>query len=170
MAYSTANLHLEANTIGGDDRLWSYRSADTYATVAGSGYFSDGVARGMLAKDIILVIDTAGVHTWAYVSTVGATAITVTAISTTATTGTFTTVTTATANVTGALNVTGTANIASTASKLVGFYGATAVSQRTSSNQATTNIAASASFGATQLAVIQEIMNTLAGLGLWKGS
>lgn len=53
----------------------------------------------------------------------------------------------------------------------IGFYGlATAVSQRASSNQVTTNIAVSASFGATQLAVVQEIMNTLAALSLWKGA
>jgi hypothetical protein len=57
-----------------------------------------------------------------------------------------------------------------TTAAYIGFYGATPVVRRASSNQATTNIAVSASFGATQLAVIQEIMNTLAGLGLWKGA
>lgn len=56
------------------------------------------------------------------------------------------------------------------ASDKAGFFGATPVSQRASSNQATTNIAVSASFGATQLAVIQEIMNTMIALGLYKGS
>lgn len=56
------------------------------------------------------------------------------------------------------------------ASDLISFYGVTPVAQRASSNQVTTNIAVSASFGATQLAVIQEIMNTLTALGLWKGS
>lgn len=50
------------------------------------------------------------------------------------------------------------------------FYGDTPAAQRASSNQATTNIAVSASFGATQLAVVQEIMNTLDVLGLWKGA
>lgn len=53
---------------------------------------------------------------------------------------------------------------------LISFYGVTPIAQRASSNQATTNIAVSASFGATQLAVVQEIMNTLGALGLWKGS
>jgi hypothetical protein len=54
---------------------------------------------------------------------------------------------------------------------LIGFYGlATAISQRASSNQVTTNLATSSSFGATQLAVVQEIMNTLAALNLWKGA
>lgn len=52
----------------------------------------------------------------------------------------------------------------------VGFYGKTPVIQRSSSVQATSNLATSASFGATQLAAVQEIMNTLASLGLWKGS
>lgn len=53
----------------------------------------------------------------------------------------------------------------------IAFYGhSTAVTRRASSVQATTNIAVSASFGATQLAAVQEIMNTLHGLNLWKGS
>jgi hypothetical protein len=52
----------------------------------------------------------------------------------------------------------------------VGFYGKTPVTQRSSSVQATSNLATSASFGATQLAAVQEIMNTLSALGLWKGS
>lgn len=56
------------------------------------------------------------------------------------------------------------------ASDPISFYGVTPVAQRASSSQVTTNIAVSASFGATQLAVIQEIMNTLTALGLWKGS
>ena len=52
----------------------------------------------------------------------------------------------------------------------VGFYGKAPVTQRASSVQATSNLAVSASFGATQLAAVQEIMNTLTALGLWKGS
>lgn len=56
------------------------------------------------------------------------------------------------------------------ASDLIALYGGTPASQRASSNQVTTNIAVSASFGATQLAVIQEIMNTLTAIGAWKGS
>lgn len=55
-------------------------------------------------------------------------------------------------------------------SNKISFYGVTPIAQRASSSQVTTNIAVSASFGATQLAVIQEIMNTLTALGLWKGS
>lgn len=55
-------------------------------------------------------------------------------------------------------------------SNKISFYGVTPIAQRASSSQVTTNIAVSASFGATQLAVIQEIMNTLTALGLWKGA
>lgn len=61
-------------------------------------------------------------------------------------------------------------SLGGSASDLISFYGTTAISQRASSNQASSNIASSGSFGATQLAVVQEIMNTLTALGLWKGS
>lgn len=51
----------------------------------------------------------------------------------------------------------------------VGFYGTTPVAQRSSSLQATS---ASANLSATSYvqAVVVEIMNTLAGVGLWKGA
>jgi len=52
----------------------------------------------------------------------------------------------------------------------VGFYGATPATQRASSAQASSNLATSSSFGATQLAAMQEIMNTLTAIGAWKGS
>jgi hypothetical protein len=57
-----------------------------------------------------------------------------------------------------------------TLSGKVGFYGKTPIVQRSSSVQATSNLASSADFGATQLATMVEIMNTLAAVGLWKGS
>ena len=72
--------------------------------------------------------------------------------------------------ITDALTVNGNAQLGNATSDLVGFYNGTGISQRASSNQATTNIATSTDFGATQLAVVQEIMNTLAAAGLWKGS
>lgn len=56
------------------------------------------------------------------------------------------------------------------ATDVISFYGATPVAQRSSSVQATSNVASSSDFGATQLAVLQEIMNTLTAVGLWKGS
>jgi hypothetical protein len=60
--------------------------------------------------------------------------------------------------------------LVSSPSELLNLYGGTPASQRASSNQVTTNIAVSASFGAAQVAVIQEIMNTLTAIGAWKGS
>lgn len=62
------------------------------------------------------------------------------------------------------------AQMGASATEKIGFYGTTPIVQRSSSNQATTNIASSTAFGATQLAVVQEIMNTLTALGLWKGA
>ena len=55
-----------------------------------------------------------------------------------------------------------------TAAKKVGFYGATPVVQRaTATTHTTTNVVTSASYGTLQVAQMQEVMNTLAGLGLW---
>lgn len=72
--------------------------------------------------------------------------------------------------VTGNTALNGNNDIGNAAADTLGFYGATKVSQRASSVQATSNIASSSDFGATQLALVQEIMNTLTGLGLWKGT
>lgn len=51
----------------------------------------------------------------------------------------------------------------------VGFYGKVPVVQRpyTAAVHNTTGLATSASFGATQLAAMQEIQLTLIGLGIW---
>lgn len=51
----------------------------------------------------------------------------------------------------------------------VAFYGVTPVVQRpyTAAVHATSAQAVSASFGATQLATLQEIQKTLIGLGIW---
>jgi hypothetical protein len=51
----------------------------------------------------------------------------------------------------------------------VAFYGAVPVIQRpyTAAVHNTTGVAVSASFGATQLAAIQEIQKTLIALGIW---
>ena len=55
------------------------------------------------------------------------------------------------------------------ASDKVGFYGKVPVIQRpySSAVHATSGMASSASFGATQLAIVVEIANTLVGLGIW---
>lgn len=58
--------------------------------------------------------------------------------------------------------------IGATAAKKVGFYGTTPVVQRaTATTHTTTNVVTSASYGTLQVAQMQEVMNTLAGLGLW---
>lgn len=51
----------------------------------------------------------------------------------------------------------------------IGHYGATPVVQRAYSSavHATSALASSSDFGATQLAAVQEIQNTLIGLGIW---
>jgi len=56
------------------------------------------------------------------------------------------------------------------ASDLIGFYGASGASQRAGSNQASSNLSSSASFGTLQQAIVQEIMATLTACSLWKGS
>jgi hypothetical protein len=58
--------------------------------------------------------------------------------------------------------------VGGSAATLVGFYGATPVIQRaTASTHTTTAVVTSASYGTLQVAQMQEVMNTLAGLGLW---
>lgn len=59
--------------------------------------------------------------------------------------------------------------IGGAASDKVGFYGKVPVVQRpySSAVHATSGASVSASFGATQLAILQEIQNTLVGLGVW---
>jgi|GEM_PF-6299565 len=61
------------------------------------------------------------------------------------------------------------AQIGQSASEKVAFYGAVPVIQRAYSSavHATSAASVSASFGATQLAILQEIQNTFIGLGIW---
>ena len=61
------------------------------------------------------------------------------------------------------------AQIGKSASEKVAFYGAVPVIQRAYSSalHATSGVSSSASFGATQLAVLQEIQKTLIVLGVW---
>jgi len=55
------------------------------------------------------------------------------------------------------------------ASELIGFYGVAPVAQRAYSSavHATSALASSTDFGATQLAAVQEIQKTLIALGIW---
>lgn len=59
--------------------------------------------------------------------------------------------------------------IGQSASELVGFYGIAPVAQRAYSSavHATSALASSSDFGATQLAALQEIQKTLIALGVW---
>lgn len=61
------------------------------------------------------------------------------------------------------------AQIGSSATEKVSFYGAVPVVQRTfvASLHNTTAIASSTDFSAAHLAVVNEIQNTLRGLGVW---
>lgn len=61
------------------------------------------------------------------------------------------------------------AQIGSSASEKVAFYGATPGAQRsyTSSVHLSSELATSASFGATQLAVVNELQKTMVALGIW---
>jgi hypothetical protein len=60
------------------------------------------------------------------------------------------------------------AQIGKSATEKIGFYGATPVVQRaTATTHTTTNVVTSASYGTLQVAQMQEVMNTLAALGLW---
>lgn len=62
--------------------------------------------------------------------------------------------------------------IGTSAANTVGLYGATPVTQRTSTIQATSFLSASSNvtIGATLTAWALEVTNTLIGLGAWKGS
>lgn len=59
--------------------------------------------------------------------------------------------------------------LGNSASDKVGFYGKAPVAQRAYSSavHATSALASSSDFGATQLAAVQEIQNTLIALGVW---
>jgi len=59
--------------------------------------------------------------------------------------------------------------ICSATSHKIGFYGKAPVAQRpySSAVHATSALATSTAFGATQLAALQEVQNTLIGLGVW---
>ena len=64
------------------------------------------------------------------------------------------------------------AQIGQTISEKVGFFAAAPISQRAAAAQATSAVATASSADVTTelKAAVIEIMNTLAALGLWKGS
>lgn len=61
------------------------------------------------------------------------------------------------------------ATMGQSATEKISFYGATPVVQRpySSAVHATSAASSSTDFGATQLAILQEVMNTFIGLGIW---
>ena len=70
------------------------------------------------------------------------------------------------------LNASGTATLAGALAHTgttLGFYGKVVSAQRTFSSAVHASSAASvsASFGATQLAILQELMNTVTAIGVW---
>lgn len=64
---------------------------------------------------------------------------------------------------------TGGVKLGNAATSKVGFYGLAPSAQRpySSAVHATSALASSSDFGATQLAAVQEIQNTLIALGVW---
>lgn len=63
-------------------------------------------------------------------------------------------------------------SVGDAAADLLGFYNASAISQRAAAAQATSTIGTASSADVTSdlKATVLEIMNTLTALGLWKGS
>lgn len=70
------------------------------------------------------------------------------------------------------INPYGEANVGGATTDLLGFYNASAISQRAGAAQATSLVATASSADVTSdlKAAVIEIMNTLTALGLWKGS
>lgn len=165
MAYVPNNLSLTAQNIAGGYRLWVYESTDGFTDVDATDYFSDAQAKGVQAGDFIIVTDTNASPVDVMVGRFSAIDAdgngTVLGLALTGEAGTF-----------SSLTVTGNVAGGDAAADLVAFHGASGAgtSQRASSVQATSNIASSTDFGATQLAVVQEIMTTLTSKGIWKGS
>lgn len=64
MAYSSTNPPcLTSQRLGGGMAIWTYKSTDAIATVAGTSYFSNADALGMKVYDVVLVVNTASTLT-----------------------------------------------------------------------------------------------------------
>jgi orotate phosphoribosyltransferase-like protein len=78
MAYDPNRLSRFDGILDGSWGMWLYRSADNFATAKAANYFSDAFAKGVKARDIIYIVDTATpATTIANVLTVTATTCTV---------------------------------------------------------------------------------------------
>jgi hypothetical protein len=166
MAYAGSALQKMAGGIGvGGAQIWRYDTTDGITAVEASGYFTDGADRGMRVNDIVFVFDTDASPVGFYIEYVSAVNTTTRA----ATIKTHSQSTSGVATFTD-LTATGDVNLGNAAADALGFHGATAVTQRASSVQVSTNVVTSASYGTLQVAQMQEVYNTLAALGLWKGA
>lgn len=58
MAYSSGTLDCLIPRMGDGPALWTYSNTDAHTDVDATGYFTDGLARGMVLNDIMIVIDT----------------------------------------------------------------------------------------------------------------
>ena len=60
MAYSTSNPPaLVSQRVGASSgAIWVYSDGDSIGTITGAGYFTDGDALGMVAGDIVVIINT----------------------------------------------------------------------------------------------------------------
>jgi hypothetical protein len=81
MSYTPDTLSLINQPIGNSPRIWLYVTAsDDNSTITGSGYFSDGVTKGMKVGDLVHAIATTGPKYKAYqVASVSGVAATVAA-------------------------------------------------------------------------------------------
>ena len=61
MAYTTASLNCMIPRIGDGPAVWMYTTTDTTSgTVDVDGYFSDGVAKGLRAGDVMIDVGATG--------------------------------------------------------------------------------------------------------------
>ena len=82
MAYVKDNLALQFNPTGGDlPRIFFYKNAtpDADSVIVGSGYFSDGVTKGMRVGDIVTAVETTPKYKVYQVASVSGAAATVAA-------------------------------------------------------------------------------------------
>ena len=128
MAYTTNTLSMLQGLVGGGYNLWLYTTTDAIATVSGSSYFDDAVAKGLGLGDIVWVIKTDGPTLYnCMVTAIGATAATVTDQATvTAASQTITTLTATTGNIT-ALGIMPTLPVANPAAGGTAIGNATAL-------------------------------------------
>lgn len=163
--YVANRLSMLQGSIGGLQRIWTYQTADSIATVGGAGYISDATNKRMLVGDLVLVFS-------GTLNTTGPDQVPATKAR--GTVSEFASDPSVAWFVVDSIS-SGAATLKEVIVQLggnIGFYGAAPVSQRAASIQATSVISAYTATTASALigALLVEIANTLNGLGLWKGS